>query len=342
MKKNKMFRSLISSLIAVVLLMGLFLPVYAKEEADYTKSITFLTDNKAEKKDENFEKKIKVDGKNYNLQSINYDVVKTNPKPEKTVESDPVREGQDYSPEKEIIVDGITFKLKSSLSHETIIEEEVIQKVTGYTDYDYAVTSADVPITKEFSVKNDRTGDIEIVQCQLQNITALDGTWIDTYIDIVFETYDAEMFSWNGVQVKKNTNAPLAGYEKQLLTSVGADTENYKVGRTYWTSEPYTDSNGILCRNARADVKRYVTYYRASYNGEIKSGAVQGRYFTNIYEYESGEGDHYEIEATANYEEVKETPMLVIGIGVLILICLIVFILFVISKRNKKEKREEE
>lgn len=337
-KNNK--KAFLSVMLMTALILSLHQNVYAKDEADYTVTKTYLTDDATESRNDDFEKELNVDGKKYQLSDIQYKILKTNDKPDKTIESDPVPDGQDYSPDKEILEDGITYKLKESVAVEKEIEKEYVQQVDGYTDYDYPITKNSVPDVQDFTVTNMKTGELETVSCQLQDVTQLDGTWTDTYIDIVFESYDADTFNWQNVQVTKNTETPLAGYESQLLQSVGANTQDYRVESTYWTSQPYTDANGILCRNARADVQRYIRYYRANYSGQIKMDAVQGRIFTSVYEYEKGAGDHYEIEATANYEEVSTVPYLAIGAGVLILVLLIVCVLYAISKKKKKEEVE--
>lgn len=60
------------------------------------------------------------------------------------------------------------------------------------------------------------------VTCRLTGIEAIaDPSWEDTYIDIVFQEYDAFVFQWESVTVSKDTQTPLAGYEEQLIRSVG-------------------------------------------------------------------------------------------------------------------------
>ena len=60
----------------------------------------------------------------------------------------------------------------------------------------------------------------------------------------------------------------MQGYEEQLLASVGLGTDG-KVKNTYYTSDIYTNADGVVCRDARANIQKLVPVYRAEYQGEI-------------------------------------------------------------------------
>lgn len=221
----------------------------------------FSTDTKEVGSDK-FEGSITVDGKRYLLQEVKQEVVDQTPVKietpvEKTIDSEPM--DTEYEPEQTIEKDGVTYTLEKVEKKEQ--QEVSNQTVTGYTDYDKAVTRASVPAIKQVTVKDNQTGENKTVTCTLTDVTPLaEGGWEDTHIDITFESYDSNVFRWNGVTVGKDTSTPLAGYENKLLQSAGADTSKYRVLRTYWTGKPYTDGNGVLCRNARADVQRRRTF----------------------------------------------------------------------------------
>lgn len=339
MKNRKRYVSFMSLLLVSGIILQSGSTVYAKSDS-HTEVLTFETDNKEERRDEAFPQEIKVDGRKHKLTEIVYEVQSRKEKEDKVVESVPMVYGTeaDYKPLDEIVEDGITYKLKHSVAEEVVLEEAYTQMVSGYLEYDYPITSGTVPATREFTVTNEKTKEEETVNCKFQNITSMDAGWINTYIDIVFRTYNADVFEWNGVRVTRNTQTPLSGYEKELLESVGASTTDYKVAKTYWTGDAYTDEQGILCRNARADVQKRAISYRANYVGEISQEEVRGLMFTDTYEYQEGQGDHYVIQATGYYEVDSMTQYLTIGAAILIFA--VIVILFVLSRKKKKEGGE--
>lgn len=338
MKNKKTWISFLCLVMSFGMIVQPCLTVYAKDK-EHTKTLTFATDNSHERRDEEFQQEITVDGAKYKLTDITYEVIQVNEKEDKVIENEPIAYGgEDYKPLEEIIENGITYKLKQSTGTEVVVEDAYSQSVSGYSEYDHQVSTNDVPATKDITVKNEKTGEEVVVTCKLQNVTTVDAGWKNTYIDIVFETYNAYVFNWNGIQVTSDSKKPLAGYEKELLESVGANTTDYKVTNTYWTSDAYTNTNGVLCRNARADVQRHSINYRANYVGEIKQEETLGMIFTDTYEYQEGENDHYIMAAVATYEiDQSMTNYMFVG-GFLLLIILFVLILYVLSRKYKKRK----
>lgn len=315
--------------------------VYAKEKSDYQTTITYESDNDKEQREGLFEAQIEIDGKKYKLEGITYEAVEKE-KPQKTVESKPIAYGEEseYTPSTLLVEDGVVYKLDQSIPEEVTIEERYVQNVTAYNEYSYKVTQSDVPATKKVSVTNQKTKKTEEVICSISEIKTVDAGWTSTYIDILFEAYDAHVYRWNGITVSNATEKPLAGYETELLASVGANTTDYKVLDTYWLGEVYTNSNGILCRKARADVQRHSINYRANYVGKIESKEVLGSKYIDTYSYVKGEGDRYVITATANY--VRDNLIQYLTIGAAIFILTFVIILFLISNRKKKTEEKEE
>lgn len=317
------------------------------EDGSLIKELKFSTDNSSESKDQEFKETIKEGGKTYRLAGVSYETLdKTPVKIEKEVvkeiKSDPLPDGTAYEPAQTLEEDGIIYTL-DHVKDDPETTEPYSQNVTGYTDYDHAVTKASVPATKRITVKNNRTGENTTVTCQLQNVSPVaNTTWENTHIDIVFESYDSNVFRWNGITVSKNTSTPLKGYENQLLQSVGADTENYRVGKTYWTGDAYRDGSGVLCRNARADVQRNVQYYRANYSGSIQQAGE--KIYTAVYKgtetLESSTDYVYTMKAVATYELQNNTIYIVAAIGIFLLFLFIVLLLFLLSKKKKTEQGE--
>jgi len=339
-----------------VLVFALQMTAKADEVADYIEEVTFeATDKNATRE---FQEKILIDDKNYKLSDVEYELVKETPvinqnEVIKVITTDVIADGDDYVPEESMIDtdSGITYTLSDIVEVPTVISGAYEQIVTGFNDYSYAVTQGSVPGTKEITATNSATGEQVTVNCNLINIETISGDWKQNNIYITFLSYDADIFVWNGVTVSKDTNAPLQGYESLLLSSVGENSSTSKVTSTYWVGEPYTNSEGILCRDARADVEQYVNYYRANYSGKISTQEKAGVIFTLTYKgietIESNTDFIYTLKATAKYEEIvtKEPSNLVYLIGgsiaIIMIVAFIVIAIYMISKKKRKTEEEK-
>lgn len=348
--KNRRRKLMVSVFLVLSFLAFSVLPVLAEDGEDtITREILFSTDQEQIDKESLFEPEIREKGKIYRLKKVDYEQVDKEPvsidqKVTKEVKSELIPEGEVYEPEQEITEEGVTYTLKH-VTEERQEGETYTQQVTGYTDYSYPISKSSVPGTKQVTAKNKRTGEQETVTCNLTGVETVGSDWEDTYIDITFISYNATVFRWQGITVSKNSSQPLAGYEKELLESVGGNTDDYRVKRTYWTSQPYENSDGVLCRDARADVERKITYYRANYIGEIRSENINaGTIYTSTYEGTqkviSQDQFSYQFKVTAIYEEQAGiVPYVLAGVGILLLIALIVIILFLIRKKRKGEEK---
>lgn len=95
--------------------------------------------------------------------------------------------------------------------------------MTGWDEYDHAVTAANVPSTKVVHAKNDVTGEMEDVTCSLTGITQTGTKTVTNTMSLTFSDYDASYYEWNGHLIPRNDSTPaLSGYENELLSSVGA------------------------------------------------------------------------------------------------------------------------
>lgn len=307
-----------------------------------TKEYTFTSENSEEKADGHFKSEINENGKKYKLKDITYTVID---KEEVQAESEtnfnteygPVKIGEKFQPDKTVTKDGIEYTLDSTVKKKVTIEEAYTQTVTGYTDYTKMNDAYNAPDTKSISAVNDKTGENVSTVCSKTGITEISSNeWEDTYIDIKFIAYDADEFIWNGIKVKKNENNPLKGYEDELLESVGGNTKNYKILKIYWTGKAYKNDDGILCRDAKADVQRKINRYRVSYQGSISVKPVKGYVYTSTYKgiKKTNTGKIlYTIKAVASYEK-DGIPVVGITIGMLFLIIIIVGILYIIRKKK--------
>lgn len=331
------------SLLFLIVLLGSSLTAYAESEEleskyyegkTYIHQVKYQSEEKNQKK--NFEQSISVGGKKFKLSNVKYTVNGKNPIEEIVVhkEEKEVFENQEFTPQQTLQKDGITYLLSDIT--ETAMEPYK-QKVNTYNEYQYYVTKESVPKTKSVTVKNEKSGKEENVSCKLQRVYKKGDTWVDSYIDIRFQDYDSLVFHWNGLDIVNNqTSEPLKGYESQLLDSVNLDASSGKVLRTYWVSDPYTESNTVY-RKARADISKKVPVYRAEYEGEISTPVIK-KSISYIGKKESTTDFIYDIEAKAIYERDFSDMAKYIGIGILIVILFVVLILFLLAKKRKEKK----
>lgn len=290
------------------------------------------TTNSSDDLHADYDEKIIEDNTFYKLKKVEYEVIdKSQVIVDKSVLSDLMLDTDEYDPPEKITEDGLIYKL---VDVKQIESETLDQEVSGFDDYEKKISETDVPQTKTLKVEDLRTGEEMEVECPLSGIEVLDGgTLIKDSIDVTFEGYNLGVFEWNGNYVRSDDEYPLKGYEKDLLKSVGLSPSIYSVSSITWKGEPYTDENGVDCRDAVAEIQHYGYLYRANYSSHIK-------YVKYEASYENAENDNfnYVIKATAVYEKVVPVTQAVFyaGIGILIFCILLILIMYLVS-RNKKE-----
>ena len=211
--------------------------------------------------------------------------------------------------------------------------------MTAYDEYDYAVTAADVPGIKTVSAENETTGETEQVTCAFTGISPAGTRTVSNTITITFSNYDAAYYDWNGHLIPRDDSSPqLAGYEGELLASVGAEEGSYITG-IYWTGDSYT-VDGVEYRDAAADVEQQVQLYRANYIGEINTPEEKQTVYTAHYEAPDTEGAvEYTVTATASYQEqASYLPYILGGVGILILAGLVIALLMLAAKKKKEKE----
>lgn len=337
--KNKILA--VSAMNICLLFSQMQLPVQASDY--YENVMTYTTENKNEQKP--MDKEIQKNGKKYELKGISYEIVEETPEIEKKKvmleqQSGAILKGTTFEFPKEIKKDEVVYQLKEVKEEEA---EAYRQGVESYTEYEYVVSENNVPKTKTVSAKNEKTGVEETVECTLNRVHMTHTKWVDSTIDITFQGYDRNAIEWEGIVFPndRGAGAPLKGYETQLLASVGLDNSNGKIQNTYYTSDMYTDADGVVCRNAQADIQKLVPVYRAEYIGEINTPyVIKTALYEGEQEVANKENVSYVIEATGRYEEVQ-SPIVAISVGIAIIILLIVLILYVLAKKKKKEETKE-
>ena len=283
-----------------------------------------------------FDQKIRENGKEYTLDHIDYEIVNTQYLDAKEKVIDVTGD-----PEQTLTEDGIEYTLLEADKQEQ--EETEPQVVTAYDDYDHPISEEDVPGTKDVTATNNMTGEEETLTCSLTGIEPAGITTVDTVMTITFSDYDAAYYSWNGIYIARNDQTPpLAGYEDELLAYCNAEAGSEITGY-YWAGDPYT-SNGVLCRDAAANVRQNVQMYRANYQGEI-AAPEQDPVYTATYTAPDPDGAvQLTVQATAEYVQ-DATPIFnyVITAVIIILILALLFLLvyLFIKHRHKNEEQKE-
>ena len=180
---------------------------------------------------------------------------------------------------------------------------------------------------------------MEDVTCSLTGITQTGTKTVTNTMSLTFSDYDASYYEWNGHLIPRNDSTPaLSGYENELLSSVGAASGS-RITSISWAGSPYTGANGVVYRDATANVEQQIQVYRANYSGAITTPEEKEVIYTATYSAPDQDGSvEYKVVATATYNPVSSmVPMVVAGVGILIFIFLVVAVLYILRKR-KKEK----
>ncbi len=330
--KNK--KLLVVGLAASILLPGILgTNAYAYAEGskeEITRNYSFTSTDPTETHDEQFSDVISEGDSYYVLKDVAY----------KISEGESIKEDKEVTKtlsvtgnetvEPQITEDGVTYVFDTK--HVTSVGSSEI--VTGYTDYDYAVSAASVPQTKV--LQGGVTG-------TLTGVAPSTTEQVDSYINITFISYDSDLFDWQGIEVEKGDPNPLLGYESELLASVGEDDSTATVLSCTWNGDTYTSADGVLCRDALATIRKSVTRYRASYSGSVSGDTTYEISYKGTKQVDTGE-KYYHITATAFYEKaVLETSYpvgfyIAAGIGIFLIASLMVVILFLLSKMRKENK----
>ncbi|MDE6851253.1 MAG: hypothetical protein K2J67_02030 [Lachnospiraceae bacterium] len=318
-----------------------------------TKEVEYYTNNSSDKIDDQFPELIQENGQMYRLQDVRYETVsekkETIAEPvTKSVRSKVLKQSDVYDPAQTMEEDGIVYYLQESTSEVVTQKKGKTSQLNGYTDY-FSKSQADsAPAVKKITASDPDTG--EEYTGNASKIAVDKRTqWENSYIDVHFTGYDSERYQWNGIMVEKNKKNPLKGYKKELLQSVGVTAEqmkNYKVGQISWTGKAYRNEKGILCRDARATIRRKRNVYRVMYQGiysqEDTMGVVYQATYAGIRNRETGV-TNYQMKAVAEYqlEDLKEIPFTTITIGILLFIVAFVGIIHLVYTRVKERRKND-
>lgn len=332
------------SVFSFLLVCSLLVPIQARAAETVTREKTFQTEENSEEafaQQSGIADLVEEDGKTYELQDVSYEVLEKKylGNVKKVTDSEVMAEGTAYEPPKTLREGNLTYTLKKTEKQERSIEGEYTQPVSAFDEYDHPVGAGDVPQTKTVSVLNQKTGQNQDVVCTFSGISTAGTAVRENQITITFQEYDASVYEWNGNLLPRNDEVPpLAGYESQLLESVGA-AEGSQVTGLSWVGEPY-EAEGVLYRDAVATVQQVVTLYRADYHGQIHEAEQKGVVYRNTYEAPDPQGEiQYTVKATAEYTQMSDPwiAYLLTGAGIAIFIGAVVLILILLSRKKQKD-----
>ena len=281
-KPDRLVRRLGAFLLAVFLAAGV--PAFtvradSNTEGDILENLyeehQYVTENPdSDEAQKLFEKEIERDGTAYRLSEIRTEVVKEvqGSSDEESVElaSSPFLESmaEKHKPEETYERGGVIYHLRDSRleemaipAHEVPVTEEVVYEAVEALDR----IPSKIPVT----ITDEGTGQ------EMESIAAADRQesgeerWEDTFsFPVTFHEYGLEGY-WIGDKVfKLEGDVPdFTGYEKELLTLIGASEEDYKVESVSWDGEAYEDADGVQCRNAVAKGKKLVHDCTVTYTG---------------------------------------------------------------------------
>lgn len=295
------------------------LDIMASSEQDYK-----------EQAESAFAMEIEEDGQKYERAEIRYEVTNTNylDKKEKVIET--------ADPAETVTEDGVEYTLV-----EFKAPAEIEQKVSAYDDYDHPVTAADVPATKDTTVTDEATGAQKTVTCSLTGVSPAGTATVDNVMTLTFGNYDAAYYEWNGSYLPHNDQTPpISGYEDQLLSQAGAAAGSV-ITSCSWSGQPYS-VDGVMYRDAVANVRQPVQMYRANYEGTVSvldPDALGQAYYSAP----DPDGDvELTVTATATYlpVQISYAPYILAGAGILVLAALVVIILMTTAKKRNKENKD--
>ncbi len=352
MKKFKNFLVVITAI--VMLCSMLALPVAAVtdtpiDEKDIVKKEVFET--KAENAKYDFEESIEEDGKKYNLKTVNYEILSSEPVMreelvEHTVNYKNLYKKNVNATEKlEVTKDGetLTVNLKDVKYTPTTITNRT-EIVSSFTDYSYKTVKPEPEDTKTVIYHDYASGEDITSTLTFKELKEEDGwAWrTDVTIPMTFTIYNAEYYALGDKLVPYNDETPaIKGYETDLLNELELDTEKYRITNVEWDGEPYYIGE-IQYRKAVATGERYAAHYIAVYESTVKLPNVPGynavATYQNTVDVENGERT-YKMQATAIYTPDYTTAYIAGGVllALFFVAFLVILVLFIIGKKNKKK-----
>ena len=162
----------------------------------------------------------------------------------------------------------------------------------------------------------------------LKEVTAGDPVWVDYSASMSFTDYGSAYYKLaDGVYMPHSDSAPAVdGFEDAILSYLGLSPSAFTVSYAVWNGEPYTNSSGIICRDAVLFGQRLANSLKATYEGTAELPDVQGYRATATYYYRG---------VVRNVKKVR--TLILAGIGVIAVLVTALLFILAKKKRNRKE-----
>ena len=213
------------------------------------------------------------------------------------------------------IPDSYPFETKSGKTYD-LKNEQVYVKMQGLVDipvveevyFEDQIGKPDVPSKKMIKYYDKEAGeDKEIEGLLTSYIESKAGHWADileiegTFMAPSESCHVYELGGAPNVKVARNAAAPTwPGYETQVLSSLGLDSNFFRVNNAAWSGGQYTQ-DGWICRNALFTGDMFVATYKATYEATRKANG----YATNVYYRMDAEGLDVDSEDITTVYHIK-------------------------------------
>lgn len=300
-------------LISVVFLFSSTAVVNAAETI--TKTEEFTSESKEPEYDK-FDKTIKSEGKEYQLNNIDYELLSADKKTEDVERETTVTKNNltekiyQIGQTDTVTVDGQNYRATLiDVQYETIMKQQRYGEVSGTKEYGLQTSKPTPPSTISLPYYDADTGRNYTISAPMTELKTTSSLWQDfTYIDIVVSNYTDSQFVFNGNVIKHNGDSVLpSNYYSELLSMAGFNDSKHKISSISWSGEAYK-SGSVTYRNARANIQAYASSYTAYYYKRFELEDAPSYNAKLIYKYkeENVLKTVYHYKATATYELIAK------------------------------------
>lgn len=344
-------RKVLGLWIVILLLCSPGMETRAAQDEEIEITDTYITKDPTTKK--NYPAEREIEGKQYILKDVKYEIIKQTPIVEKMTITEKLSKTV-YDNKKNVFEDRIIKKVDGQ---DQVLQLEDVQynpkKLTvgngtasiTVIDDEIFVDPSQIPDQKVVDYKDPDTGITVKVSLDKKDMREV-GYYEDIQLEMTFYVIDAPYFVFGNEHIPNAGNEPsVHGYEELYLSYLGLG-DDYQITDAAWAGEAYMQ-NGELCRDAVCYVKHYIPTYEVTYGGQnVKLPEIDGyeaiaTYIADV-DKQTGEKD-YTIQAIATYTAVNTglTTMQItmLSLGVIIIIIVALMIIFDLSHKRKKEKK---
>ena len=259
-----------------------------------------------------FEKTMEEGGVTWSLECVDVQMISKRQRPGtggniKIVQSAPFADDEkNHMPEKEIHDGEKTWYLSSSKTVDTVLDARK-EPVFDVIVYEAVLPDQEIPQSVTLRVTDPVTGEELAAAVPLKEKQYGEERWTDDFqFPVTVVNCGADTFDLNGREVLLSDEAPLKGYEGDLLAMIGVSGEDYIIDEIQWDGEPYADGE-TTCRKLLASGRMRVSDCTATYEGVADLPAVSAKIIQSVYtdrppgEEGSDENYVYTMKAVAQY-----------------------------------------